>query len=312
MPVQVTAVDVPEWFAQRVAQVWGEPGQRWVDRLPGLVEHCARRWSLTVRPPYPLSYTYVAPVTRADGSPAVLKLGVPGTYELATGAEALRLAAGDGMAALLDADLEAGALLLERVEPGSPLAALAAEDDEAATAVLLDVMRRIHRPVPDRQGFPTVAAWGTAFGELRERHAGGTGPLPPELVDRAERTYTELVASSAPAVLLHGDLHHDNVLSSSRAGWLAVDPKGLLGEPAFDVGALLHNPWPDLLRWPDPARLLGRRVHQLAEGLGVDRERVRGWGFAFAVLSAVWFDEDGGPVDPHPLRCAKLLAALDD
>jgi streptomycin 6-kinase len=309
--VHVTVVDVPEWFARRVAQVWGEPGQRWLDGLPGLVEQCARRWSLTVRPPYPLSYTYVAPVTRANGGPAVLKLGVPGTYELATAAEALRLAAGDGMAALLDADLEAGALLLERVEPGGPLAALAAEDDEAATAVLLDVMRRIHRPVPEPDRFSTVAAWGMAFTELRERHAGGTGPLPPALVDRAERIYAELVASSAPAVLLHGDLHHDNVLRSSRAGWLAVDPKGLLGEPAFEVGAMLHNPWPDLLRWPDPGRLLVRRVHQLAEGLDVDPERVRAWGFAFAVLAAVWFDEDDEPVDPHPLRCAELLAALD-
>ncbi len=290
--------------------MWGESGRSWLDRLPALVRQYARRWSLAVGPPYPLSYTYVAPAIRADGSRAVLKLGVPGVQELATGAEALRLAAGDGMAALLDADLEAGALLLERVDPGGPLAALAAADDEAATAALLGVMHRIHRPVPDPARFPTVAAWGLAFGELRERHAGGTGPLPAALVDRAERGYAELVASSAPAVLLHGDLHHDNVLRSARAGWLAVDPKGLLGEPAFEVGAMLHNPWSDLLSWPDPARLLARRVDQLAEGLAVDRERVRGWGFAFAVLSAVWFDEDGGPVDPHPLRCAELLAGL--
>jgi streptomycin 6-kinase len=308
--MQVAPVELPERFAQRVSQVWGESGRRWLDRLPGLVEHCARQWSLAVGPPFPLSYNYVAPATRPGGGPAVLRLGVPGTQELVTGAEALRLAAGAGMAMVLAVDLDAGALLLERVEPGGHLAVLAAEDDEAATAVLLDVMRRIHRPVPDPVFFPTVEDWGEAFGRLRSRHAGGTGPLPAALVDRAERLYAELVASSAPAVLLHGDLHHDNVLRSSRAGWLAVDPKGLLGEPAYEVGALLHNPWPDLLCWPDPGRLLGRRVHQLAEGLGVDPERVRDWGFAFAVLSAVWFDEDGEPLDPHPLHCAELLATI--
>ena len=303
-------VEVPAEFAQRVAQVWGESGRQWVDRLPALVEACARRWSLTVGPPFPLSYSYVAPATRADGSPAVVKLGVPGVRELATGAEALRLAGGDGLVRLLDADLAVGALLLERVEPGDRLAVVAAKDDQAATAVLVDVMRRIHRPVLEPSGFPTVADWGQAFVELRERHGGGTGPVPARLVEPAERLYAELVASSAPPVLLHGDLHHDNVLRSTRAGWLAIDPKGLLGEPAFEVGPLLHNPWQDLLTWPDPAQLLARRVDQLAEGLGVDRERVRAWGFAFAVLSAVWFDEDGGPVDPHPLRCAELLLEL--
>jgi streptomycin 6-kinase len=305
--VQVAAGQVPEWFAIRAGQVWGEPGRRWAARVPGLVERCARRWSLTVGPAYPLSYTYVAAATRADGRPAVLKLVVPEEPELATGAEALRLAGGDGLVELIEVDLELGALLLERVEPGGRLAVLAGEDDEAATAVLLDVMDRIHRPVAEQGPLRIVADWGAAFGRLRDRHGGGTGPLPVSLVDRAERTYAELVASSAPAVLLHGDLHHDNVLASARAGWLAVDPKGLLGEPAFDVGALLHNPWPDLLSWPDRGRLLARRVDQLAEGLRVDRERVRGWGFAFAVLAAVWFDEGGEPVDPHPLRCAELL-----
>jgi len=310
VPARVAAVEVPDRFAGRMARVWGEPGRRWLDRLPALVEQCAQRWSLTVARPFPLSYTYVAPAIRADGSPAVLKLGVPGTAELATGAAALRLAGGHGMAALLDADLPAGALLLERVEPGEQLTALAAADDEAATAVLVDVMRRIHRPVPEPEPLPTVARWGRAFAALRDRYGGGTGPFPAALVDRAERSYAELVASSAPPVLLHGDLHHDNVLRSDRAGWLAIDPKGLLGEPAFDVGALLHNPWPDLLTWPEPGRLLARRVDQLADGLGVDRTRVRDWGFAFAVLSAVWLDEDGEPVDPHPLRCAELLAGL--
>jgi streptomycin 6-kinase len=301
---------VPDDFARRVTQVWGAASRDWLDRLPALVEDCARRWSLTLAAPYPLSYTYVAPATRSDGTPAVLKLCVPTEPELATGAEVLRLAGGDGLARLLDADVAAGALLLERVEPGDRLAALAAADDEAATAVLLDVMHRIHRPVPDPTALRTTADWGRAFARLRGRHAGGTGPFPARLVDRAERMYAELVASSGPAVLLHGDLHHDNVLRSDRAGWLAIDPKGLLGEPAFEVGPLLHNPWGAVLDRPDPRRLLARRVDQLAEGLGVDRERVRAWGFAFAVLSAVWFDEGDEPLDPHPLRCAELLAQV--
>ena len=77
----------------------------------------------------------------------------------------------------------------------------------------------------------------------------------------------------APPVVLHGDLHHFNILAAERQPWLAIDPKGVVGEPVYETGALLRNPWPDLLSLPDPGRILARRVDQLAEELGFDRAR---------------------------------------
>jgi hypothetical protein len=196
--VQLGAGRVPEWFTVRAGQVWGEPGRRWAARLPTVVEDCARRWSLTVGPAFPLSYTYVAPVTRADGSPAVLKLVVPEEPELASGAEALRLAAGDGLAELFEVDLEAGALLLERVEPGDRLAALAAEDDEAATAAVLDVMHRIHRPVA---GPATGAETGMHSRPPGPAHApagryGDAGPEVKLFADGGDRCAIRLPSSA--------------------------------------------------------------------------------------------------------------------
>ena len=78
-------------------------------------------------------------------------------------------------------------------------------------------------------------------------------------------------------VLLHGDLHHDNILSAERAPWLAIDPKGLVGEPAYETGAWLRNSHPELLNSPHPARTLARRIDQLAAELNSERARIHGW-----------------------------------
>jgi streptomycin 6-kinase len=145
------------------------------------------------------------------------------------------------------------------------------------------------------------------------QHFGGTGgPFPARLVDEAESLFAELLGSQAPPVLLHGDLHHENILSAQRAPWLALDPKGILGEPAYEVGALLRNPLPQLLQRPDPGRVMARRVDQLAEALEIERARIRGWGLAQAVLSAWWSVEDHGYGWEDTIACAELLAAIKE
>ena len=130
------------------------------------------------------------------------------------------------------------------------------------------------------------------------------------LVEEAEGLFAELLASQAAPVLLHGDLHHDNILSATRAPWLAIDPKGVIGEPAYEVGALLRNWQPTLFAMADPARATARRVDQLAEALGIDRACIRGWGLAQAVLSAWWTIEDSGYGWEPTIACADLLAAV--
>jgi streptomycin 6-kinase len=146
--------------------------------------------------------------------------------------------------------------------------------------------------------------------EFRFHDGGGCGPFPAALLEEAESLFAELSASMAGPVLLHGDLHQDNILAASREPWLAIDPKGLIGEPAYEVGALLHNPLPDLLEAPQPACVLRRRVDQLAAELGFDRARIRGWGVAQAVLAAWWTVEDHGHPWDAALTCAKMLAEI--
>jgi streptomycin 6-kinase len=300
-----------EEFARAMVLLHGEAGRLWLEGLPALVGECAGRWGLKVGPPFaPLSYNYAAPAEGPRGERLVLKLGVP-TPNLLREIEALLAFDGCGAARLVDSDAGRGALLLERLEPEKPLTALCEEDDGAATAAAAAVMRRLGRAGPPRPHlFPTAEDWGRGFGRCRARFGGGPGPFPPRLFEEAEALYAELLSTSAPPALLHGDLHHGNILAAAREPWLAIDPQGVVAEPAYEVGALLRNPMPQLLRLPDPVRLTERRIAQLSDELGFERARVRGWGLAQAVLSAWWGIEDEGELGEHGHAPAEILAAV--
>jgi streptomycin 6-kinase len=256
--------------------------------------------------PFPnLTWNFVAPATRADGTRAVLKIGFPHA-EFLTEAAALQVFDGHGAVRLLESDLDRYCTLLERLEPGIPL--LSVTDDEEATSIAAAVMQQLWRPPPENHRFFTIERWSRDLFTRRERFGGTTGRFPEPMIDRAQSLFRELMASSAAPVVLHGDLHHDNVLSAQRRPWLAIDPKGLVGEPAYETGSWLRNWLPDLLRQPNPRAILARRIDQFAEQLGFERVRIRDWAFAQAVLSQVWASEehDGLP----DLAVAELLSQI--
>jgi len=302
---------IPDDFVRKMIALGGEEGRAWIERLPTILAVCEQRWGLIIGFPFDLSYNYVAPAVRSDGTSVVVKACLPDGES--TQVEALRLFDGCGMVRLLEYDEGDEVMLLERLRPGTLLSTV--EDDEKATSIAASVMRQMWRPVPQERAFPTVFDWGEGFARLRQHYSGGCGPFPPALLEEAETLFAELSASMAKPVLLHGDLHHENILAAERQPWLAIDPKGLVGEPAYEPGALLRNQLSVVLEDPRPGRVLARRVDQLAEELGLDRARVRGWGLAQAVLSVWWSIEDFGRLenyDMETLACAELLAAIKD
>ncbi|MFF2483246.1 aminoglycoside phosphotransferase family protein [Paenibacillus sp. NPDC058071] len=270
--------------------------------------------------PFGLSYNFVAPAVMEDGTEAVLKLSVPGRENRLEHA-ALQAFSGRGGVKVLEADLGTGALLLERVAPGRMLADAVRDDDEATVAAAR-LMLRTEAAAPagneagDGETFPSVAEWAAGLRKVRLRFDGGTGPLSERMVRRAEETFERLLAVDATAgtgasgdagistttttttsprkqLLLHGDLHHYNILSApeSEGGWIAIDPKGVIGEAEYGTIPLLLNKLPE---HPGQQRdVLRRRVELLCSELSLDRTRLLEWGFSHSVLSAWWCLEDG-------------------
>ncbi len=299
--------EIPEKFRQDRIAMSGKEAVAWLDRLPDVLAECERRWDISIGPPFNLSFNYVAPAVRADGTQVVLKACAL-TDEFPQQPEALRLVDGHGMVRLLECDWTEEIMLLERLLPGSML--LEVEDDEMTTSCAASIMQKIWRPVPENHPFKTIQQWGKGFERLRQTYDGGTGPFPEALVERAETLYRELCSSMAEPVLLHGDLHHENILSAERETWLAIDPKGVVGEAVYETGSWLRNPMPQLLEMPYPGRILARRIDQFSEQLGFDRARIRDWALAQAMLSAWWSMEDSGELSVFAITCAELLAAI--
>jgi streptomycin 6-kinase len=281
---------LPADFTQRIVSTFGEEGDQWLRDLSSIINEISRRWSLTFLSPFDnLSYNFVTTVLCADGSEAVLKLGVP-NRELSTEIEALRLMDGKGVVQLIKHNQEMGALLLEFLKPGKTLFEL--EADETATSIAARVMKDLWISAPEDHAFPTLADWAKGFERLRDRFEGGTGPFSEDLVERAEKIYLEFMDPMSDQVVLHGDLHHWNILAAEREPWLAIDPKGVIGEPAYEVGAWLRNPYPEIIKSDSIKQITERRISQFSEILSLDKTRLLRWGFAQAVLSAWWSYED--------------------
>jgi len=183
----------------------------------------------------------------------------------------------------------AGAALFEKLDPGEPLAALTlAGRDEEATDILAMMLGRM-APGEPPEGCATVEQWGGGFvrgAALNDER------IPSTLLDPAQKIYSDLAATQREPALLHGDLHHYNVLSDRARGWCAVDPKGVVGELEYELGAALRNPIdrPDLFA---TLEIVERRLEQFSLVLGLDVSRARGWCFAQAVLAAIHAIEDG-------------------
>jgi streptomycin 6-kinase len=269
------------------------------------VAELVEEWSLALEPAFePGHISLVVPARREDGSGAVLKINFP---EPESEHEAAALAHWDGAGAvrLLAADAERRALLVERCEPGGQLWDVPdeAEADIAAAAVL----RRLWRAPPARSGIRTLDAaarqWAQELPARFERHGR---PFDRGLLDRAIGWIDELLASpDGEPVVLHQDLHGGNVLRATRAPWLAIDPKPLVGERAFDAASLLRDRRDELAVDPAPARRVRRRVDRLAEALDLDRERMRRW----AVVHALAWGLEDDEWFPDCVACAAWLDA---
>jgi streptomycin 6-kinase len=263
----------------------------WLERLPTAVAELAGRWSLELGPPFDgpeVSAAWVAPATRADGTTAVLKLGMP-HFEARDEIAGLRFWDGDPTVRLLDADDGLNAMLLERCEPGTPLRALPEPQQDRVIGGLL---RRLWRPPPEPSPFRPLGALTAEWS--RESLAAPERWTDVGLVREALALFEELPRTAPEHVLLATDLHAGNVLRAEREPWLAIDPKPFVGDPAYDATQHLLNC--DRLQTSAPPL-----IRRLADLLELDAERVGLWTFARVAIERC--------DDPAGVELARTLVA---
>ncbi|HZJ22639.1 MAG TPA: aminoglycoside phosphotransferase family protein [Anaerolineales bacterium] len=324
-------MNLPPDFLSNIQNVFEEDGTAFLKALPDLIAEASARWGLTdVEPVSNLSFNFVAfanrpstalPIGRsAQDERVVLKIGVRND-ELISEMAAMRLFDGDGACRLIDSDEERGFLLLERLTPGVMLSTL--KDDEQATHIAAEVMQKIWRDLEPGSLLPNtrqqavglqnkfirLSDWFDGLKKLRAKFNGGTGPFDKNLVERVEQSVRDFFIENHKPVLMHGDFHHFNILSSER-GWLVIDAKGVIGPAGYEVGPFLINPWGDMLNGIRQKRMTERRFDILHEHLGFERERIREWGLAHAVLSAWWDIEDNTGRGEYALDFAAMLADI--
>jgi len=265
----------------------------WLERLPDAIRELQGRWSLSLGAPFDsgdVSCAWVAPAVRADGTHAVLKLGMPhveGAHEI----QALRFWDGGPTVRLLEADVDLNAMLLERCQPGTTLRELPEREQDVIVAGLL---RRLWSRPAAPHPFRPLSAMTTHWAD--ETIAAAHKWSDPGLVQEGLRLFDELSRPSVDDALLVTDLHAGNVLRAQREAWLVIDPKPFVGDRAYDATQHLSNCMGRMLTAPVAV------IQSVADLLGVDDERVRLWMFARSAA------EPGATWDDDSVTLARLLA----
>ncbi|MFJ2590152.1 aminoglycoside phosphotransferase family protein [Streptomyces sp. NPDC087538] len=292
-------IEVPETFARSTIEREGEPGAVWLAGLPGIVEELLGCWECV--PDGEVMHGgvgIIVPVQRPAEGAAVVKVSFPHPGNVHE-PDAFAAWGGRGAVLLHDRDDEHFAMLLERALP-STLAEL--EDEDEVARVAGRISHALAVPAPS--GLPRLREQADAWeAQLRQDAEELTHALPRYVVDAAVATVQEL-GRDQPDTLVHGDLHARNILRADREPWLAVDPKGYAGDPAYDGGTLLKTRALTLVEASDLRKTVFRTLHVFAEAAEVDRERTRRWAQFHAVQASFWGRR-------HGFRRARKGAGLD-
>ncbi|WP_329138837.1 aminoglycoside phosphotransferase family protein [Streptomyces sp. NBC_01476] len=276
-------IEVPEGFARSTVEREGEPGAVWLAELPGIVEELLARWGCV--PDGEVMHGgvgVIVPVRQEGERAAVLKVSFPHPGNVH---EPDAFAAWDGRGAVLLHERDDGrfAMLLERARTST---LTEVEDGDEVVTVAGRISRRLAVPAP--AGLPRLRAQADAWEEQLLRDADElTHTLSRRAVDAAVATVREL-GRVQPDTLVHGDLHAGNILRADREPWLAVDPKGCAGDPAYDGGTLLKSRALTLLAADDLRKAARRALDVFTEAAELDRERTRRWAQFHAVQAAFW------------------------
>ncbi|MED3882151.1 aminoglycoside phosphotransferase family protein [Priestia megaterium] len=275
---------LPQTFCDTITHLHSHKGQKWLTDFPQLIRYCEQRWHITIHSHFPLSYHFVAPAHKANGSELVVKLFVEPS-ELLHEQEALTALAGENTVKVVDSDAEKGILLLEKLSPGRLLSSFSTKDEAVLIAARL--MKSLWRMPQSDSTIDTAVKRENGLRTCVKTYPNGIGLLSSETLQHALAVFSELNRTSQQLFLLHGDLHHDNILQSGEA-WKIIDPKGLIGEKEYEIIPFLLNHLPKT----NVAETIDHRINIFVKELNISKKRILLWGYAHSVLATCWLIED--------------------
>jgi len=280
---------LPKGFVENALDLCGARGCEWIESIPATIKALENDWDFTSDGHFHnLSFNYVGRAIRNDGTRAVLKIALPlDDPEIYGEAEYLRISEGRGVAKLLEYSDEHRAMLIESVEPGTPLKTRFRRDQSKAVTIAAELLCRVSQPAPNSEfEFTRLDDWFSGLERAIQTK------FPQDFVGRALEYYSQISSDRSQLCLIHGDLHHTNILAATREPFLLIDPKGIIGHLGYDIGVFLnnHHNW---LEWDQSLEpKLDAAVATFAATCGLDEIIVRKWAFCQMVVSWWWmFDE---------------------
>ena len=266
---------------QNIIKIYGAKGRQWLDSLPEIIAKIAGEHNLSgLTPVNNMTFNYVASGYQND-NPIILKIGM-NSKALTKEASCLKAFALASVAEVIADDTNM--IIMQRAVPGSTLKAHFPDNDIDATKILCASIKELHKAsIPESHNFYYLSELFKTLDQKLD--------IPDEILSKAKHLRDELLESTIKEVLLHGDLHHDNILKNGD-DWLVIDPKGFIGDPAFEPAAYLCNPIPELLQENQPREIIENRINICSAELGIDSRRIADWLYAKSVLCWAWSLED--------------------
>ncbi|WP_457766607.1 aminoglycoside phosphotransferase family protein [Coxiella burnetii] len=280
--------------------VWGENGKSWLNQLPGIIKQLSDYWSLRgIQPIDNMSYNYVAKAVQNDQLPVVLKISCDKQL-IENESRALKSFNGQGSVRMLDMHHELNALLLEQAIPGNLLKSDYPGNIKNTIKVYASVVNALASCPEPSDEHTHVSKWCEALDRINDDQ------IRPHFIRKAKVLRDFLLSSATTEYLCHADLHLENIINHGNR-WLSIDPKGIIGEMAFEAAAF---DFIDQNEWSEPDTIQDKmitRVSLLANVLAIDQERLFAWVFLRAIISAQWFIEDNG----DPAEMLNLGSVID-
>ena len=277
----LSMMTIPSSFADRIIHMRGKTGELWLNSIFDTIRICEERWNLKVSEPFELSFNYVVKTIDAK---VVIKVGLPGG-EYQAELNALRYYNGIGLCRLIDTIEERNVLLLESLDPGTSLTDLNEDMAIRAACFVIREMQSVSKKI--EKSFPTISDWANALEGIPANSLPNSVAMDSDLIKRVQDYCRDLQATQKNVYLLHGDLHHGNILAHGKL-WKAIDPKGIVGETEFELAPFLLNN----VAHESMETVIEYRVFQFSRELNINPDRVYGWGLFRAMLAVWWNIED--------------------